>query len=152
MFQNKIKEEKNKNSCNLAQNNYFDMRKKELNKIIDEQEKELAMMKDLIQRQKQLLKKYDEVFQKYGIKTYYGEDRPYVCALLDILQKIKETLEKNEEIPDVYFYEVEADITSIYLWKEAKREEVIEIIKSFGNYNLVADHISPRLLTDDNIY
>ena len=27
MFQNKIKEEKNKNSCNLAQNNYFDMRK-----------------------------------------------------------------------------------------------------------------------------
>ena len=53
MFQNKIKEEKNKNSCNLAQNNYFDMRKKELNKIIDEQEKELAMMKDLIQRQKQ---------------------------------------------------------------------------------------------------
>ena len=52
MFQNKIKEEKIENSNNLAQKNYFDMRKKELNKIIDEQEKELAMMKDLIQKQK----------------------------------------------------------------------------------------------------
>jgi hypothetical protein len=125
---------------------------KKLKEIIEVQDKQIDLIKDTIKDAKILFKVIDELNRRKGKKTYYGEDRPYVCCLLRILKIIKETVENNEEVPDVYFYEVEADVASIYLWKEAKREEVIEIIKSFGNYNLVADHISPRLLTDDNIY
>lgn len=52
---NKV-ENKQKEINNVAYQSYIDMRKKELDKVLEEQEKEIALMKDIIQKQKSLLK------------------------------------------------------------------------------------------------
>lgn len=148
---NKV-ENKQKEINNVAYQSYIDMRKKELDKILEEQEKEIALMKDIIQKQKSLLKKYDNIFKKYGIDSQFSEDRAYMIALKNILKDIKKIVEAGNDVPDVYFNEVEADITSLYLWKEATREEVLKVIESYGIYDIIANNISKRLLTDDNIY
>lgn len=75
-----------------------------------------------------------------------------MIALKNILKDIKKIVEAGNDVPDVYFNEVEADITSLYLWKEATREEVLKVIESYGIYDIIANNISKRLLTDDNIY
>lgn len=128
------------------------MRKKELDKILEEQEEEIALMKDIIQKQKKLLKRYDTILKKYGVDLQLENDNEYMIALKNILKEIKEMIESGNDVPDVYFNEVEADITSLYLWKEATRKEVIKVIKSYGIYDIIANNISKRLLTDDNIY
>lgn len=128
------------------------MRKKELDKLLEEQEEEIALMKDIIQKQKKLLKRYDTILKKYGVDLQLENDNEYMIALKNILKVIKEMIESGNDVPDVYFNEVEADITSLYLWKEATREEVIKVIKNYGIYDIIANNISKRLLTDDNIY
>ena len=55
-------------------------------------------------------------------------------------------------IDEIALLQARADITSLYLWKEATREEVLKVIKSYGIYDIIANNISKRLLTDDNIY
>ncbi|MGN1013087.1 MAG: hypothetical protein ACI4ON_04585 [Clostridia bacterium] len=153
MFINKKKEyNKNYITNNIAYKSYIDMKKKELDNVIDEQEKEIALMRDIIQKQKDLLKKYDEVLKKHGIDAYFSEDRTYIIALRDILKKVKEIIEKGNDVPDVYYNEIEADIASLYLWKEATKEEVVKIINSYGIYDVVANNIPRKLLLDDNIY
>lgn len=137
---------------NIAYKSYIDMKKKELDNVIDEQEKEIALMRDIIQKQKDLLKKYDEVLKKHGIDAYFSEDRTYIIALRNILKKVKEIIEKGNDVPDVYYNEIEADIASLYLWKEATKEEVVKIINSYGIYDVVANNIPRKLLLDDNIY
>ncbi len=137
---------------NTAYQSYIDMRKKELDKILEEQEEEIALMKDIIQKQKSLLKRYDTILKKYGVDLQLENDNEYMIALKNILKEIKEMIESGNDVPDVYFNEVEADITSLYLWKEATREEVLKVIKSYGIYDIIANNISKRLLTDDNIY
>ena len=137
---------------NIAYKSYIDMKKKELDNLIDEQEKEIALMRDIIQKQKDLLKKYDEVLKKHGIDAHFSEDRTYIIALRNILKKVKEIIEKGNDVPDVYYNEIEADIASLYLWKEATKEEVVKIINSYGIYDVVANNIPRKLLLDDNIY
>ena len=148
---NKV-ENKQKEINNVAYQSYIDMRKKELDKILEEQEKEIALMKDIIQKQKSLLKKYDNIFKKYGIDSQFSEDRAYMIALKNILKDIKKIVEAGNDVPDVYFNEVEADITSLYLWKGTAKKEVLKIRGSYGIYDIIANNISKRLLTDDNIY
>lgn len=153
MFVNKKKED---DKCvtvdNIGHKNYIDMRKKELDKLIDEQEKEIALLRDIIQKQKELLKRYDKVLNKYGIDAHFSEDRAYMMALRDILKKVREIIDKGDDVPDVYYNEIEADIGSIYLWREATKEEVIKTINSYGIYDMVAKNIPGKLLLDDNIY
>lgn len=147
-----IEKDKYIKTNNTAYQNYIDMRKKELDKILEEQEEEIALMKDIIQKQKKLLKRYDTILKKYGVDLQLENDNEYMIALKNILKEIKEMIESGNDVPDVYFNEVEADITSLYLWKEATRKEVIKVIKSYGIYDIIANNISKRLLTDDNIY
>lgn len=147
-----IEKDKYIKTNNTAYQNYIDMRKKELDKLLEEQEEEIALMKDIIQKQKKLLKRYDTILKKYGVDLQLENDNEYMIALKNILKEIKEMIESGNDVPDVYFNEVEADITSLYLWKEATREEVIKVIKSYGIYDIIANNISKRLLTDDNIY
>ena len=137
---------------NTAYQSYIDMRKNELDKILEEQEEEIALMKDIIQKQKSLLKRYNTILKKYGVDLQLENDNEYMIALKNILKEIKEMIESGNDVPDVYFNEVEADITSLYLWKEATREEVLKVIESYGIYDIIANNISKRLLTDDNIY
>ena len=94
----------------------------------------------------------DEVLKKHGIDAYFSEDRTYIIALRNILKKVKEIIEKGNDVPDVYYNEIEADIASLYLWKEATKEEVVKIINSYGIYDVVANNIPRKLLLDDNIY
>ena len=147
-----IEKDKYIKTNNTAYQNYIDMRKKELDKLLEEQEEEIALMKDIIQKQKKLLKRYDTILKKYGVDLQLENDNEYMIALKNILKEIKEMIESGNDVPDVYFNEVEADITSLYLWKEATREEVIKVIKSYGIYDIIANNISKRLLTDDDIY
>lgn len=147
-----IEKDKYIKTNNTAYQNYIDMRKKELDKILEEQEEEIALMKDIIQKQKKLLKRYDTILKKYGVDLQLENDNEYMIALKNLLKEIKEMIESGNDVPDVYFNEVEADITSLYLWKEATRKEVIKVIKSYGIYDIIANNISKRLLTDDNIY
>lgn len=136
----------------VAYKNYINMKKKEIDRITDDPEKEVVLIKDIIQKQEKLLKKYDEVLKKHGVNAHFSEERGYVIALKDILKKIKAIVKAGNDVPDVYYNEVEADIGSIYLWKEASKEEVIEIINSYDIYDVIAKNIPKRLLLDDDIY
>lgn len=75
-----------------------------------------------------------------------------MSTLINIFKKVKEIIEVRNDVPDIYYNEIEADITSLHLWKKATRKEIVEIINSYWIYDFIENNITKRLLTDDNIY
>lgn len=74
---------KRSNSVNndiVAYKNYINMKKKEIDRITDDPEKEVVLINDIIQKQEKLLKKYDEVLKKHGVNAHFSEERGYVIA------------------------------------------------------------------------
>lgn len=124
-------EDKHINTNNILYKNYINMGKEELNKIIYKQEKEIELMEDIIKKQKSLLERYDNLLKKCGIDVRFNKESPYMSALINMLKKIKEIIETGNDVPDIYYNEIEADITSLHLWKKATRKEIVEIINSY---------------------
>ncbi len=59
------------------------------------------------------------------------DERTYINQLKKDLVKLKNAIDNKNLTLDCEYCEIEADIESIYLWKEASKEEVEEIIEEY---------------------